>query len=476
MLDERVFPSLGILRVAACLEQAGVDVEVLDLSGVENYLDVLVSHVTHTEADMFGITATTPQMPAASRISTTLLEYRKCVRRILGGPHVTLVHAAMKSEEKREICGRGHKAYWHIFRVFDAAVFGDGDRAVFDVLGEPYKVAANGDDPDSELFLTNAGYDAVPWPARHLIDLKSYHYTIDGEPATSAIFQLGCPMACTFCGGRESPSLRRIRMRSIDNIIGEMRMLHEVYGYKALMAYDDELNINPQMGPLMWAISELSEELGFRWKLRGFIKAELFTEEQAVAMRMAGFEWILVGFESGSPRILDNINKKATREDNTRCLHIARKYGLKVKALMSLGHAGECCESFHDTREWLLENKPDDFDVTCITTYPGTPYFDHAVETGPGIWTYTAPRTKDRLHAFETDFHAEAAYYKGTPGEYKSFVFTDKLSCEQLVKMRDDLETEVREKLGIPFNAANPGVRFEASMGQLPGNVLRKSR
>ena len=41
LLDKRVFVSLGVLRVAAVLERAGHAVEVLDLSGIENYLDAV---------------------------------------------------------------------------------------------------------------------------------------------------------------------------------------------------------------------------------------------------------------------------------------------------------------------------------------------------------------------------------------------------------------------------------------------------
>ena len=54
LLDERVFASLGILKVAAELEPFH-DVSVLDLSGVENYLDALD---VCPPADVFGITAT----------------------------------------------------------------------------------------------------------------------------------------------------------------------------------------------------------------------------------------------------------------------------------------------------------------------------------------------------------------------------------------------------------------------------------
>ena len=41
LLDERVFVSLGLLKVASALEAAGHEVRVLDLSGIANYLDPL---------------------------------------------------------------------------------------------------------------------------------------------------------------------------------------------------------------------------------------------------------------------------------------------------------------------------------------------------------------------------------------------------------------------------------------------------
>jgi hypothetical protein len=143
---------------------------------------------------------------------------------------------------------------------------------------------------------------------------------------------------------------------------------------------------------------------------------------------------------------------------------------------MSLGHAGESAETIKQTKEWLLEQRPDDFDATVITTYPGTPYFDHAVETSPMVWTYTAPKSGDRLHAYETDFVNDAAsYYKGVPGQYQSRVFTDYLTADGIVSLRDELEADVRRQLGVPFNAGAPGVRYEASMGMLPGHILRST-
>jgi radical SAM superfamily enzyme YgiQ (UPF0313 family) len=477
LLDERVFMTLGILKVAAVLEQAGIQVDMLDLSGVENYEEVVREHVRTSGVTCYGLTATTPQMPAATKIHGAIREVKPEARIILGGPHVTLIHAAYKFEQKRGVAGRATTAFRLLEDMFDVLVVGDGEMAVFEALHDVPPKLVDGDDPKTEYFLTDQTLTALPFPARHLTDVDSYHYTIDGVRALSMIAQLGCPFGCGFCGGRMSPFLRRIRMRTSENIVQEMVQIYHAYGVTGFMLYDDELNVNPKIVELMDLIAKAQRDLGVEFRLRGFIKAELFTDQQAEAMYRAGFRWILVGFESGHERILTNIQKKASQADNTRAMEIAKRHHLKVKALMSVGHPGESEETVRATRDWLLEVRPADFDATVITTYPGTPYFDEAVETKPGIWTYTYSKTGDRLHSLEVDYRQVAEYYKGIPGEYTSYVYTDHLSSADLVKWRDWLEADVREKLGIPYNAGAPAVRYEHSMGQgmIPANILRSS-
>lgn len=482
LLDERVFVNLGILKVAAVLEAAGYTVEMVDLSGIENFEEAIRDHVRETKVEIFGVTSTTPQMPATAKIAHVLRQQKPHARLILGGPHPTLVHSAFKRESLEGFEGRATKAMHSLQELFDVLVVGDGEEAVFEALVENPSKIVDANDRSSRFFLNNQRLENLPFPARHLVDMKSYHYQIEERPATSLIAQLGCPFECGFCGGRQSPMLRVIRTRSSENIIEEMRHIYKAYGYTGFMFYDDELNVNPKMVELMNGITDLKNELGVEFRLRGFVKAELFNDIQAEAMRRAGFRWLLTGFESGSPRILTNINKKATREQNTKAVETARRHDLKVKALMSIGHPGESKETILETRDWLLQAKPDDFDVTIITTYPGTPYYDYAVRDGKrkGIWVYTYQKTGDRLFSLELDYNKVADYYKGDPdGGYKAYVFTDYLDSEELVQLRDFVERDVRRKLGISFNPSAPAIRYEHSMGQfgarLPANILRTS-
>ena len=279
LLDERVFVSLGVLKVAASLEAQNYRVNFLDLSGVENFLAPLEDYLTVCQDAAVGITTTTPQLPSVMRIAETIRRLRPDLKLILGGPHVTLVYSAKKLEAKRGIAnGRGHRSAAQLEAAFDVLCSGDGELAIFEALKDDAPKMVDGDDPKGGLFLTDQMFTEGPMPARHLVDLKSYRYSIEGHRATSLIAQLGCPFGCGFCGGRNSKSLRQIRNRDTDSILQEVEHLHVEHGYTGFMFYDDELNVSKSFVELMNGLSDLQARLGADFRLRGFVKSELFTQ------------------------------------------------------------------------------------------------------------------------------------------------------------------------------------------------------
>ena len=151
LLDERVFMSLGILKIAAVLEHAGRRVEFLDLSGIANYTDVVDAHVRTTTAHVVALTTTTPQLPAATKVVERIRALRPDMRIIVGGPHVTLVHAAVKLERKAGRIARAHRALAQLETMFDVLVSGDGETAIFEALREDAPKVVDGDDPKGGL-------------------------------------------------------------------------------------------------------------------------------------------------------------------------------------------------------------------------------------------------------------------------------------------------------------------------------------
>ena len=471
---ERVFMNLGILRVAAVLEQVGHVVDFLDLSGIQNYLDVIDDYLKMSPVLVFGLTATTPQLPATVHILHAIRAQRPEAKFILGGAHITMVHASYKQEQDLEIEGRATRAMNKLYDLFDVLVVGDGEGAIFVAIRPDSPKLVDAGDPNSLLFLTEDQMNTLPLPSRHLIDVDGYEFMLDGQRALSIMSQQGCPYNCGFCGGRAAPCMRRVRARSIENTVSEIVHLHNEYGVSGFMFYDDELNlIKARMMKLMSALTQAQRDLGCEFRLRGFVRSNLFTEEQADAMHRAGFRWILVGFESGSPRMLHNMHKQATVEDNTRCMEIAKRHNLKVKAAMSIGHPGESRETIEQTKDWLLRVCPDGIDVSIVTPYPGSPYYDQSVPCSDdgGIWVYT--KDQDRLYSYDVDYTMLEQYYKGTPGGYTSYVFTDHLSAEDLVDLREDLAREARQAIGIPFNPEIGHTYYNRSICRLPSSIFR---
>ena len=166
LLDARVFPALGILKVAACAERRGYPVEHLDLNGCINYEDAVRHHLSgKSTGAIFAITATTPQMVAVNKIKNVIREHGHH-KIILGGPHPTLVHAAFKTTSSI----RAKRAMTQLLDGYDVVVAGDGEDAIEQAILSNVKLI-DADNPKGDLFMSKERVAEVPLPARHLIDL-----------------------------------------------------------------------------------------------------------------------------------------------------------------------------------------------------------------------------------------------------------------------------------------------------------------
>lgn len=488
-LTQKVFPELGILKVAASLRQNGNRVEVLDLTDVGNYEEVLNDYLATTDIRTFGITATTPHIPSAMKIGKAIKEAHSDSRTILGGPHATLTYSAHKHDVNSGERRRVTEVFEQLTNTFDTIVAGDGELATFYAIASDADRVIDASSRHSQLFLQRGTLEVHPYPARDLINLESYVYYIEDDEvkfrAASVIAQLGCPFECGFCTGRGSDYLRLTRTRDVADVIKEVREVVDmsenwVEPIRGIMFYDDELNVSPMaLENLCKGLIELQKEMGIEMRFRGFIKAELFTAEQANLMYQAGFRVLLTGVESGSDEILKTMRKHTSRKINSRCVSIAHDAGLRVKALMSIGHPGESRETIAESVEWVKSNLRvgDDVDWTKITLYVGAPYSDDAVYVPEAnVWLYTESKTGNRLWSEQVDYSVVEEVYKGIPGEYVSHSWTDFLTSTELVELRDHAEKVTREALGLPPILAVPPRHYDHSMGQIvPSDILRSS-
>lgn len=109
LIDQKVFPPLGLLTVAGIMQEIGQECDVLDMAGMGNA-------IIPGGYDFYGITCITPNMPRVKKISEQIRGMGGKV--ILGGPHITVTGTA-KSE-------RARKDWQAIEDISDIQVVGNG--------------------------------------------------------------------------------------------------------------------------------------------------------------------------------------------------------------------------------------------------------------------------------------------------------------------------------------------------------------
>ena len=395
LIEPRTMPPLGLMYLSAMLKREGHEVKVIDLvdkPDVEDLIDIL-----YEEADIHGISCTTPTFPYALRILQKIKGKDPYAKVVIGGPHASIMP---------EAC---------LDAGFDQVIVGEGEKAIIKI--------ANGDDRKivQEPYIKDL--DDIPLPDRECIDLKSYKYEIDGVESTTMVTSRGCYFGkCSYC---QSEKLwGSLRLRSAENVIEEIMEINREYGYKGIMLYDDEFLYDWRRDRKI--IFEL-DRLKVAW--RCFSRANLLTEKRVKIIAKKGCKEVLVGVESGSDRILRNVRKGTTVEMNKKAIALLKKYGIRAKAAIIVGLPGENDESLLETEFFLEETRPTDVDISLLKVYPGADIYENPDQ-----------------YDLKFDFDPEKSWFKGVPGEYCSTVSTSALSTEELLRWRDRLEAKFKKE------------------------------
>jgi radical SAM superfamily enzyme YgiQ (UPF0313 family) len=187
-------------------------------------------------------------------------------------------------------------------------------------------------------------------------DMDTLRYPDRGECGnTVPIFpSRGCPFNCRYCCSKAM--WKRARFHSADYFMSEVDYISERYP-KALGIYlvDDLFIANKTRFNEIYE-KWMSKGLNKRFRLTGYVRANIFTEQIGIKMKAMGFGSIRFGAESGSDRILKLLNKQATVADNQRTIDIANKIGLPITAAFIYGLPTETPEEKQMTIDFVKKN------------------------------------------------------------------------------------------------------------------------
>jgi radical SAM superfamily enzyme YgiQ (UPF0313 family) len=98
-------------------------------------------------------------------------------------------------------------------------------------------------------------------------------------------------------------------------------------------------------------------------------------------MKKANCRLVIVGFESGSNKIL-KLMKKGVKVEQFKAAENARKTGLLIHACYMMGNRGETLETMYETLELAKKMNTDTAQFFPLMIYPGTEAYDWAKQEG----------------------------------------------------------------------------------------------
>ena len=199
-------------------------------------------------------------------------------------------------------------------------------------------------------------------------------------PIAPIIITRGCPFSCTYCAGYLVTG-KKIRFRSVENVIEEIKLLYDKYGIREIHIEDDNFTFNRQF--VMDFCRKLKEEnLNITWTCPNGVRLDTLDKELLLTMKDAGLYSISVGVESGSERILKDMKKNLTKEKIREKINLIKDCGLEVSGFFIIGYPTETREDIMETIDFALSLNLKRAGFSLFKPFPGTEATRQLVEKG----------------------------------------------------------------------------------------------
>ena len=221
----------------------------------------------------------------------------------------------------------------------------------------------------------NENLDALPFPARHLVNNSIYRRPDNGKVQAVIKVARGCPFHCFFCLATPV-SGTKVRKRSPENIVAELKECVEKYNIRNFLFWSDIFNLDRE-----WTL-ELCQKIiesGLKITWSSNTRADTMDDEMAKMMYKSGCRLVSIGVESGSQKMLDNIGKKITLDDIRNTVKILKKNKIKIYNYYVIGLPWETEKTVEETIKFAIELDSNFISFYTATPLPGTKYFAYAM-------------------------------------------------------------------------------------------------
>jgi len=232
--------------------------------------------------------------------------------------------------------------------------------------------------------------DSLPYPARDLLPMSKYsddnrRNSFDGDvreyPKTTIITSRGCPEKCTFCAIKGIWG-RKYRVRSAENVVGELEELVNGYGIKEIHFLDDNLTLDKERAARIFDLI-VERGLKFHWRTPNGVSSKTLDAGLIAKMKKSGCYRLSLGIESGNARILNEVIRKNLDLEKLKQVNLLiKEAGIEREGFFILGMPGEDSETIMDTINLATDMDLDSAAFFSAQPFPGTELFKLCSDKG----------------------------------------------------------------------------------------------
>lgn len=426
-------PPIWAGLIATFIRKHGFSVAILDANAENMSTEETVSAIIGmnpllTTIVVYGHnpSASTQVMPAAGEICTALRKHTPELITILVGGHVSAFPERTLREENATLVAGGEGPYTILDFV---KVLKDGSSDYSSVRGlwyrEGERVKSN---PPAPLVLNlDEEMPGVAWELLPMDKYQAHNWHCFGrlqrKPYAALYTTLGCPFHCNFCciqapfrdgekvlGYKERVS--SYRFWSPKTVIAQIDLLVNKYGVRNIKFADELFVLNTKH---VTEICDLIISRGYDLNIWAYARVDNLKEDLLSKMKKAGVNWLGLGIESASPRVLDEANKGYSQEHILKAIEKIRAANIYIGGNYIFGLPEDDLESMQATLDLALEINSEWANFYCAMAYPGSHLYEHALKEG-----WELPQTWSGYSQYAVDtFPLRTKYLSG--GEVLSF-------------------------------------------------------
>lgn len=365
----RPYPPLGILYISAFLKEKKVDTHLFDatFSSIEAHKEYILKNQPKVIAIYTNLMTKLNVIKLVKWLkNNTATQFTQI---ILGGPDVTYNYANyLKTGADYIIIGEGEETTFELSNH----LLGKTNGSIKEIQGIAYLENNQPVKNDARIKIKNI--DDLPFPDRESIDIGQYQNVWKQHHGASTISistQRGCPYTCKWCS--TAVYGQSYRRRSPKLVADEIETIISSYNPDSLWFVDDVFTVSHK-----W-IDGLHEEFiarGIKVAFECITRAERLNDDILGKLKEMGCSKIWIGAESGSQRIIDEMDRRVDVDLVKEMIIKTKSFGIQTGTFIMLGYPKETMDDINKTVQYLKDASPDNFTITVAYPIVGTGLHD----------------------------------------------------------------------------------------------------